>query len=89
MKITTKHARNSPVTFVTQAFCSRLLSAVLLSKLTIVRRKIAHAAVKTSSIAMLHKKLWHEFAARAIRCVQTAYWLVDFIALGVSRIVIF
>ena len=75
--------RNS---FVPATCCSTIFAT---PQRNIVRRQIARAAVKTSSIAMLHKKLWHEFAARVIRCVQTAYWLVDFIALGVSRIVIF
>ena len=36
MKITTKYISNRPVTFVTQAFCRPLLSAILLRKLIII-----------------------------------------------------
>ena len=48
-------------------------------KYSTVGRQIARATVETSSIAMWHKKPLHEFAARVIRCVQTAYCLVDFL----------
>ena len=56
------------------------------TKYSTVGRQIARATVETSSIAMWHKQ---PVAARVFRCVQTAYCLVDFLPLGVSRIVIF
>lgn len=63
--------------------CQQLLAQQFVQPITkkysTVGRQIARATVETSSIAMWHKKPLHEFAARVIRCVQTAYCLVDFL----------
>ena len=76
-------------TVLCQQLVAQQFVQLITTKYFTVGRQIARATVETSSIAMWHKKPLHEFAARVIRCVQTAYCLVDFLPLGVSRIVIF
>ena len=50
--MTTKLASNSPVTFVTQAFCHPLLSAVVLCKLTIVAQELQHLWINNKTMCL-------------------------------------